>query len=79
MRIKAWKCVLAAVLLLACVLATWVARAWWKHRQWFDLQHRQLATVERIGKFPPSGWNRDSWENALVTPYNVWGNVTYIS
>jgi hypothetical protein len=68
---------LTAVLILVCVLATWVGAWWWKHRQWFDLQQRQLATIERIGEFSPVGWDRDAWKNALVTPYNVWGNVTF--
>lgn len=65
MRIKAWTCVLAVVLLLACVLATWARGLWWKQRQWFDLQHRQLAVIERIGEFSPSGWRRGYCQNHI--------------
>ena len=77
MRIKAWNYVLTPVVLAACVLAMWVAAWSWKQLQWFELQQRQLATIDRIGEFPPNGWDRYAWKNALVTPCNVWGNVTY--
>ena len=77
MKIKVWKYVLTAILLLACALATRVGTWWWNQRQWFDLQQQQLATIERIGEFPPTGWDRGAWKNAVVTLCNVWGNVTF--
>ena len=77
MRSGTWKFVLNAFVLSACVLATWVVAWSWKQRQWFELQQRQLSTIERIAECPPIGWDRDAWGKALITPYNVWGNVTY--
>lgn len=77
MRINAWKYVLAVLLIVGGVLAARFGAWWWTQRQWFDLQAQQLATIKRIGEFPPEGQDRGSWQNALVTPYNVWGNVTY--
>ena len=57
--------------------ALWVGPAWWRQRQWFALQTKQLVTIKRLEEFPPHGWDPDTWRNALITPYNVWGNVTY--
>ncbi|MFM9065267.1 MAG: hypothetical protein ACKOOI_19845 [Pirellula sp.] len=63
---------------MAChVLQYALGALWWTERQWFDLQAQQLATIERIGEFPPPGCERATWQNALVSPYNVWGNATY--
>lgn len=77
MKMSIWKYALAAVLIVVVVLAAGFGAWWWMQRQWFDLQAQQLATIERIGAFPPEGQDRERWKNALVTPYNVWGNVTY--
>lgn len=54
----------------------WFGSSLWAQRQWFDLQAQQMATIRRIEAFPPLGWEPRSWSNALVIPYNVWGNVT---
>lgn len=77
MRIKTWKYALIILALAGCIFATWIVAKSWKQEEWFDLQKQQLATIERLGKFPPPGCNQAMWHNALVTPYNVWGNVTY--
>jgi hypothetical protein len=67
--------VLAVV--LGGVFAARFGAWWWTQREGFDLQAQQMATIKRLGEFPPEGQSREVWENALVTPYNVWGNVTY--
>ncbi len=77
MKRSIWKYALAAVLIVVVVLAARFGAWWWTQRQWFDLQAQQLATIERIGEFPPAGEDPKRWKSALFTPYNVWGNVTY--
>jgi hypothetical protein len=67
----------AILLVTVAALALWLGPPWWRQRQWFALQSRQMATIQRFETFPPSGWDHGAWRNALVTPYNVWGNVTY--
>ena len=71
------KIVCAAFLIVVVLLAVTVGPSIWTRRLWFDLQAQQLATIERLGDFPPPGWEQRTWKNALVTPYNVWGNVTF--
>lgn len=71
------KYAIASIVIVLGVLTAWFGASWSTQRQWFDLQARQLATIQRLGEFPPAGWKRAAWQNALVTPYNVWGNVTY--
>lgn len=72
-----YKYVIVPLLIIVGLVAARLGTWWWTQRQWFDLQAQQLATIERIGEFPPAGWNRNTWKSALITPYNVWGNVTY--
>ncbi len=73
--------VLRSIILMAVVtlagLMIWWGTAWSAQRQWFALQRQQMATIQKLGEFPPPGWDRAAWKNALVTPHNVWGNVTY--
>lgn len=76
-KLSIWKYALAAVFIVVVMLAARFGAWWWTQRQWFDLQAQQFATIERIGEFPPEGQDRERWKNALITPYNVWGNVTY--
>lgn len=71
------KYAIASIVIVLGVLTARFGALCWTQRQWFDLQGQQLATIERIGEFPPTGCERATWQNALVTPYNVWGNVTY--
>lgn len=66
-----------AVVVVGGVFAARFGAWWWTQREWFELQASQMATIKRLGEFPPKGQARETWENALVTPYNVWGNVTY--
>ena len=66
-----------ALLVIVGVLTAKIGAWWWMQREWFDLQVQQLATIERIGEFPPPGWDPKLWKNVVITPYNVWGNVTY--
>ena len=65
------------VLIVTAALAVWIGEASWRMRQWFALQSQQLATIKEMEEFVPAGWSSDAWRNALVTLYNVWGNVTY--
>jgi hypothetical protein len=76
-KMNARKVTLAAVFIIVAVFAARFGAWWWTQRQWFDLQAQQLATIERIGEFPPEDRDRERWRNALITPYNVWGNVIY--
>ena len=75
MRYRKYAAVLFSI--VVALLAATVGMSIWTRHVWFDLQAQQLATIERIGDFPPVGWNGATWKNALVTPYNVWGNVTF--
>ena len=77
MRLSIRTYAVVAVLIVVGVLAARFGAWWWTQRQWFDLQAQQLATIKRIGEFPPEGQVHERWKNALVTPSNVWGNVTY--
>lgn len=62
---------------MLAALTAWWSTKWSAQRQWFALQHQQMATIQRLEDFPPPGWDPGVWRSALVTPYNVWGNVTY--
>lgn len=72
---RTWIASTLGILLLSLTIAS--GQQLWVQNQWFELQRQQLATIKRIGEFPPDGWKEEVWQNALVTPYNVWGNVTY--
>lgn len=79
-RLQAMNYRKSGIAILVAVLVgftAWFGTVSWKKRQWFELQSQQLATIKRLEKFPPAGWDPVTWRNALVTPYNVWGNVTY--
>ena len=71
------KTTIVTLLAVATALVAWIGMTMWKQRQWFDLQEGQLATIKQLEEFPPGGSSEAAWRNALVTPYNVWGNVTY--
>ena len=71
------KLVLLLVLVLGGVLVIRFTKTAIAHRQWFDLQEQQLQTIKRLEAFPPPGCSARVWESAIVTPYNIWGNVTY--
>lgn len=66
----------AAVIGIVAILIA-MGRAMWLQQQWFELQQQQLGAIEKIAAYPPPGWEQAAWNNALITPYNVWGNVTY--
>jgi hypothetical protein len=70
-KLSIWKYALAAVFIVVAVFVARFGAWWWTQRQWFDLQAQQLATIERIGEFPPENQDRERWKNALITPYNV--------
>lgn len=65
-----------AVILVGLLIAKF-GSWWWTQRQWFELESKQLATIDQLRHFPPVGVKRNRWEGDLVTLYNVWGNVTY--
>jgi hypothetical protein len=70
----------SAIAILVAVLfgfAMWLGTVRWRQLQWKELQSQQLATIKRLEEFPAAGWDPGTWRNALITPYNVWGNVTY--
>ena len=71
------KIVAATFFIVLVLFAVTVGPSIWTRRVWFGLQAQQLATIKRLGDFPPPGWEQKTWKNALVTPYNVWGNVTF--
>ena len=77
MRTPYRKYAIAAIVIVLGVLTAAIGMRSWARREWFDLQARQLATIKRLEEFPPGGCDQRTWENALITPYNVWGNVTY--
>ena len=68
--------VVSAVIVMATV-ATWIGRDMWLRRDWFEIQAQQLAAIKELEAYRPSGWEQRAWNNALVTPYNVWGNVIF--
>ena len=77
MRKNYWIYAIAAAAVVVVALTAWLGGWWWSQQQWFELQRQQLSTIKRLGEFPPAGWSPNAWKSALVTPYNVWGNVTY--
>jgi hypothetical protein len=62
-------------------VATWVVTlilsSIEKRWRFFDARDKQWATINRIGNYPPAGWTTAAWQNAVVMPYNVWGNVIW--
>lgn len=77
MRNIAFRSAAVVIVLMLAALVAWVGVLWSTQRQWLVLQRHQMTTIKRLGEFPPPGWDSGAWKNALVTPYNVWGNVTY--
>jgi hypothetical protein len=77
MRTSYKKLLVVAGVILFVVLAAKFAAWWWTQRQWFELQKEQLLTIRRIEAFPPAGWDRRTWKEALIAPHNVWGSVTF--
>lgn len=71
------KLILGLLVIGIAALTFWIVQALSQRQQWFALQSQQMESIKRLEEFAPAGWDRDSWRNALVTPYNVWGNVTY--
>lgn len=66
-----------AIVLGLIALALCLYRQGHEQRQWLEVMRGQLAAIERLGDVPPAGWDPATWKNAVITPYNVWGNVTY--
>ncbi|WP_442481955.1 hypothetical protein [Aeoliella sp. SH292] len=36
-----------------------------------------MAAISSLADVPPEGWFRFDWKEEVITPYNVWGNITY--
>ena len=66
-----------ALLFLAGISSAVIAVRWQTQRQWFALQTQQRATILQLERFPPTGWERDIWNNFVGLAHNVWGNVVY--
>ena len=71
------KVIFVFVTIVLTAIAIPIGRNLWIRNQWFDIQSQQLAAIKQLEAHPPSGWTPRAWKNALITPYNVWGNVTY--